>query len=172
MHGLDVFGERMMNEKAEALRKRNMIGSWGVLMDKGADEIERLKAEVEHPESSTCPILIQAAEMKAEVERLESKNQQLSVALSFMNCAIDPALSDETDDWELTDVRWRIRVDELHADIERLRRALVEIAKGEGAFSRDPLEHAGNCIDNMKQIAEAALRKAIEAANLGPEVTP
>lgn len=37
--------------------------------------------------------------------------------------------------------------------------ALREIAKGEGAFSRDPLEHAGNCIDSMKEIARAALRQ-------------
>jgi len=63
--------------------------------------------------------------------------------------------------------------DKLEAENARLRKALVEIAMGDGAFSLDPLKHAGNCIDNMKQIAEAALRKAIEAAEAqGPEVTP
>ena len=41
--------------------------------------------------------------------------------------------------------------------VERLIAALAEIAKGEGAYSRDPLIHAGNTIDNMKGIAKAAL---------------
>ncbi len=37
---------------------------------------------------------------------------------------------------------------------------LETIAKGEGAFSRDPLTHAGNCIDEMKSIAQAAIKAA------------
>ena len=41
----------------------------------------------------------------------------------------------------------------------RVREALHQIAKGEGAFSRDPLEHAGNCIDSMKSIARTALEQ-------------
>jgi len=43
------------------------------------------------------------------------------------------------------------------ADLARLRGALEEIKKGRGAFSADPLEHAGNCIDEMKAIARTAL---------------
>lgn len=42
-------------------------------------------------------------------------------------------------------------------EVERLRLALAEIAKGEGAFSRDQLTHAKNTIDSMKQIARGAL---------------
>ena len=42
-------------------------------------------------------------------------------------------------------------------EIDRLRAALTEISKGEGAFSRLPIEHAQNCIENMKQIALDAL---------------
>jgi hypothetical protein len=42
--------------------------------------------------------------------------------------------------------------------------ALEEIAQGSGAFSRDPLTHAANCIDNMKAIARAALANAKGAA--------
>ena len=38
--------------------------------------------------------------------------------------------------------------------------ALVEIAKGEGRFSCDPLEHASNTIDDMKALALAAIAKA------------
>jgi len=46
---------------------------------------------------------------------------------------------------------------QLTEENERLRQALAEIAKGEGAFSRDPLTHASNTIDNMKRLAEQAL---------------
>ena len=38
--------------------------------------------------------------------------------------------------------------------------ALQEIAKGEGAFSRDPLEHCYNTVDSMKSIARAAIKAA------------
>jgi len=38
--------------------------------------------------------------------------------------------------------------------------ALKEIAKGEGRFSMDPLEHATNTIEDMVEIARAAIAKA------------
>lgn len=38
-----------------------------------------------------------------------------------------------------------------------LREALEDIAKGEGAYSRDPFEHACNTIDAMKERARAVL---------------
>ena len=38
--------------------------------------------------------------------------------------------------------------------------ALQEIAKGEGAFSLDPLTFANNTIENMKEIANTAIAKA------------
>ena len=38
--------------------------------------------------------------------------------------------------------------------------ALQEIAKGEGPFSRDPLTHAENTIEAMKEIARLALEQA------------
>lgn len=38
--------------------------------------------------------------------------------------------------------------------------ALEEIAKGAGPFSRDALTHASNTIDYMKEVANAAIRKA------------
>ena len=44
----------------------------------------------------------------------------------------------------------------LTAQVEKYQTALREIEKGEGAFSRDPLEHAENTIDNMKDIAHRA----------------
>lgn len=38
--------------------------------------------------------------------------------------------------------------------------ALKTISKGEGAYSRDHLTHAANCIEEMKAIAIAAITKA------------
>lgn len=43
---------------------------------------------------------------------------------------------------------------------DALVKALEEIAKGQGAFSRDPLTHASNTIDDMKGLAREALAKA------------
>ena len=40
---------------------------------------------------------------------------------------------------------------------ETMRTALEEILEGKGAFSRDPLTHASNTIDDMKEIARKAL---------------
>lgn len=48
-------------------------------------------------------------------------------------------------------------IDDLCDEIRRLRAALTEIAKGEGRFSRDPLEHASNTVDDMKAMARKAL---------------
>lgn len=49
------------------------------------------------------------------------------------------------------------RIRELEAQAAGMRAALEEISRGEGRYSRDPLEHADNCIENMKAIANAAL---------------
>ncbi len=39
-------------------------------------------------------------------------------------------------------------------------KALREIAKAEGRFSRDPIEHAMNCIDSMRQLAMTAIAQS------------
>lgn len=44
--------------------------------------------------------------------------------------------------------------------IEELSAALTEIADGKGEFSRDQMEHAKNAIENMKALAQKALRPA------------
>lgn len=43
------------------------------------------------------------------------------------------------------------------SDIEKLRHALQEIAKGNGAYSLDQYQFACNVIENMKGIAQRAL---------------
>lgn len=47
--------------------------------------------------------------------------------------------------------------------VARLREALTEIARGAGAFSHDPLEHAAN--KSMKEIARTALRQAAQSGS-------
>lgn len=42
-------------------------------------------------------------------------------------------------------------------EIRRLMAYLSEIAKGAGPYSRDPLTHADNCIEHMKQMANDAI---------------
>jgi hypothetical protein len=51
----------------------------------------------------------------------------------------------------------KLTAEQATPEIERLRAALWEISKGEGAFSRDQLTHAKNCIESMRQIAYDAL---------------
>lgn len=43
------------------------------------------------------------------------------------------------------------------ASVPEMREALQEIAKGKGRFSRDPLTHASNTIEDMKALAVGAL---------------
>ena len=41
---------------------------------------------------------------------------------------------------------------------DELLTALKEIAKGEGAYSRDQLEHCVNAVENMKNLAKQAIK--------------
>ena len=59
-------------------------------------------------------------ELWTEIKRLQARNELLGDSLSFMTTALDPAQSDETDDWEITDVRWRLRINEMQATIAKL----------------------------------------------------
>jgi hypothetical protein len=54
---------------------------------------------------------------------------------------------------------------DLHDRLENALAALREIARGEGRFSRDPLEHASNTIEDMKRLATDALQVAPEYGN-------
>jgi hypothetical protein len=46
--------------------------------------------------------------------------------------------------------------------VRRLREALGEISLGRGSFSIDPIEHAKNCVAEMKETAKAALAETEE----------
>jgi hypothetical protein len=69
----------------------------------------------------------------------------------------------------VSDGRWRVKSDDdliatVHGDnaeadaklialVSDMVKALQEITKGEGRYSRDPLEHASNTIEDMRAIA-------------------
>jgi hypothetical protein len=40
--------------------------------------------------------------------------------------------------------------------------ALIEISEGKGRYDLDPIQHAGNCIEDMKEIALEAIKKVKE----------
>ncbi len=67
------------------------------------------------------------------------------------------ALARERDEILTVNARYVAIEREYIAERDALREALKEIARGEGAFSRDHLKHAENCIENMKVIAKQAL---------------
>lgn len=62
---------------------------------------------------------------------------------------------------ELAKVRAELAAERALADM--LAESLREISKGEGAFSRDPFEHAANTIENAVNIATTALAAHAEA---------
>lgn len=68
---------------------------------------------------------------------------------------------------------WPLRISLNTAQVKRLWdesvklwKALHEISKGEGPFSRDPLTHASNTIESMKQIAKDAIKDAIVSESI------
>ena len=60
---------------------------------------------------------------------------------------------------EKTEMATDAQTEHFQKELDRYRTALEEIVKGMGPYSRDPLEHAGNTIEAMKQLAADALRK-------------
>lgn len=70
------------------------------------------------------------------------------------------ALHHETSGMSLSDTAYRRKSLQLELAQSRLAiasDALTTISNGEGRYSRDPLEHASNTIDDMKKIAVDAL---------------
>lgn len=58
---------------------------------------------------------------------------------------------------------WREILESLEALLSQrddLLKACEEIAKGEGRFAESQLEHASNTIEDMKEIANAAIAKS------------
>jgi hypothetical protein len=63
-------------------------------------------------------------------------------------------------------------LEKAEAEVERLKEALTDIAKGEGRYNRDPLTHASNTIEDMQALASAALRgDDDEASGTPPDPT-
>ncbi len=85
-------------------------------------EFRELKAYLPADLAVELHQLLDAILRPAGICDLEAENTRLREALSFTTNAIDPAQSDETADWELTDIRWRKRLNEMHAELKRLTR--------------------------------------------------
>ena len=99
------------------------------------------------------------ADAEAEVMSLRQRVSELEGA----DLASDlRACMDELADARVTEEQHVKRIAELEAKLARCAEALKEIAEGAGAFSRDPLTHAANCIEAMKTTARAALAAAKE----------
>lgn len=81
--------------------------SFGLLMNEVEDKIERLEAESLTLHHAGCAESERADGLQAEVGRLQTEAHRLADALSFYTVLIDPRQSEETDDWGLTDIRWR-----------------------------------------------------------------
>ncbi len=85
------------------------------------------------------------------MEEFEERRKVLETVVSKQE-------SDEAFDWlRNTILTLQCERDEAVARLEVLKSVLKEIAKGEGRFSRDPLEHASNTIEDMKALARAEL---------------
>uniref|UniRef100_A0A6M3KHQ7 Uncharacterized protein n=1 Tax=viral metagenome TaxID=1070528 RepID=A0A6M3KHQ7_9ZZZZ len=54
-------------------------------------------------------------------------------------------------------MKLKVENNRLKIENAKLKMALIEISKAEGPYSRDPLTHAGNCIEAMKNLAIEAL---------------
>ena len=53
-------------------------------------------------------------------------------------------------------------VDGLRSQRDALKAALEEISEGKGRYDMDPMQHAINTIDDMKELASEALKKATD----------
>lgn len=60
----------------------------------------------------------------------------------------------------LSENKWiKAKLVQLQAENAKLREALEKVAKCDGAYSPDALQHAINCMTNMRETARAALQK-------------
>ena len=51
------------------------------------------------------------------------------------------------------------KINELKAEIEKLRGALEEIAEGKGRYDMDPVQHCKNTVEDLVGLAKVALNK-------------
>ena len=89
------------------------------------DLLKWLRAQQEGHRATECrvPAPTTSEFFKAaadEIERLQDRNTELANALSFMTDALDREQSEETDDWEITDIRWREKIDQLQASVKKV----------------------------------------------------
>ena len=92
-------------------------------------------------------------DLRAEVKRLKEDPYKLSEANEQLRERLKE-LESEFGDWRNKLLKEN---GQLKAKLAAHEEAMSEIMKGEGRFSRDPLTHASNTIEDMKEIARAML---------------
>ena len=117
-----------------------------------APDIQALQVEVSRLLRDRLPALWEWSSQESEIEQFQARCNRQVDALSLLTDAIDPpAQSDETDDWELTDIRWRERIDAMHKEIARLRE-LVRQCRAEINW-RPGVDR--DLLDEITRVAEA-----------------
>ena len=144
-----------MTDIVERLRTPASDDEWMELMAQRIDaaaEIERLKAEVSALNHAEVKLLVQVDEQDAEIERLKVENIQMKAALGYAICAADERhiIPENPFKCGICDANKGI-----HAEVERLRAALREIAEvGYVSLKDAPAMH-----DEAVKIARAALKE-------------
>lgn len=140
--------------KYSSMRGDQLIGTNEALLREAHDEIARLRsatrAEVGDKESvSDCPIC------GGDGKLTTTPGQYGPCGI----CAGTGKIMPYTAEPMLLDCLYGklTTFDAICGYVSKLELALVEIAKGEGAFSRDPLKHAENTIESMKRLASEAI---------------
>jgi DNA repair exonuclease SbcCD ATPase subunit len=123
-------------------------------------EIERLQKRVsdadeciEEQEEMLEHLIVDQGQYKKEIERLKAELFTMRNVFHQQDAEIErlrEALAKSCEEGR----------DEMYdCGYNRLRAALEEIAKGEGRYSKDPLTHASNTIEDMIEIAREALTR-------------
>lgn len=126
--------------------------------------LDTLRAEVERLRAAGATVAEGAERFRqegladrAEVERLKVERDEAWSAANSAEAKLAEALKNNDPASYSSMVYWREKCYEARAEVERLRAALQQISEGEGRYSRDPLEHASNTIEDMQMLALAAL---------------
>ncbi len=100
--------------------------------------------------------------MKLQRQKLLAEVERLRDAMSLCVAAIEPERSTETDDWELVDVRWHERIDQMHAEIKRLQQERRQICQH--LVGRDDCKDVPGVVAEVLRERAEAQQKAAKAA--------
>lgn len=155
---VDTAIRAMRDLRAEVARLNDGNHMYHARMRQLEEEIDRLTADRDHLTAMLSEATTREEKLEAEIDRLSDGVQirQETGQHLYDRCCEQYKKIQELEG-EI-DRRVQENIDRTNERNEA-REALREIAKGEGRFSRDHLEHAENTIEDMKALANAALGK-------------